>query len=279
MLGAAMTRVGEPGSSAAADGAAGVRLERLTVAPGELVRGVVPGCEVPTEVALVRVESSPTGAARLTLVRTTAQPSLDGFFAIEVPQGAPPTSAGKRCELAYSVEARPPETRPASRRRAQLIVPAGECAVREPGALGEARAVAHHAARRFHLELSDASLVGGGHIRGRIHRHAEALAGGIAVVARCREAWATANTAAFVGPHVAAPWHETTLWESEVALDPLDAVNWRPFAFEVPPGLPPAVEARTIAWRYEIEARRSRRFALDERAFATPLQYIAVPTV
>ena len=41
----------------------------------------------------------------------------------------------------------------------------------------------------------------------------------------------------------------------------------------------PAVEARSIAWRYEIEVRRSVRFGPDDRAVITPLGYVDVSGV
>ena len=58
--------------------------------------------------------------------------------------------------------------------------------------------------------------------------------------------------------------------------EPLDADNWRGFSFELPDWLPPAIEARSIAWRYEVEVRRTVRLAPDERAVLTPLGFVDV---
>jgi hypothetical protein len=68
-------------------------------------------------------------------------------------------------------------------------------------------------------------------------------------------------------------WHARTLWAAEhvVELDP--DTRWAPFSFQMPPDLPPAVEARTIAWRYELRARRRRAHRPDETAALTPLLY------
>ena len=46
---------------------------------------------------------------------------------------------------------------------------------------------------------------------------------------------------------------------------------WVPFHFDLPQWLPPAVEATTLAWRYELIAQRSVRYWFDETAVITPL--------
>ena len=51
------------------------------------------------------------------------------------------------------------------------------------------RLVGDFEARRFHVELATAELVGGGTIAGRVHRDRELAAGPIVVRARCMEAW------------------------------------------------------------------------------------------
>ena len=65
-------------------------------------------------------------------------------------------------------------------------------------------------------------------------------------------------------------------FEHGLELESLDDAHWRGFSFELPDGLPPAVEARSIAWRYEVEARRSVRFGPDDRALITPLASVNV---
>ena len=142
------------------------------------------------------------------------------------------------------------------------------------------RLVGDFEARRFHVELVRAELVGGGTISGRVHRDRELAAGPIVVRARCLEAWREAPPRV---PLVTAKnsmrmprWHDRTLWSSELVLEGLAEAHWAPFEFALPLDLPPAVEARSVAWRYEIEARRPLRLRFDERAISVPLRYRAM---
>jgi hypothetical protein len=142
------------------------------------------------------------------------------------------------------------------------------------------RLVGDFEARRFHVELSTAELVGGGAITGRVHRDRELAAGPIVVRARCVETWREAPPRIPIVPanrSMRMPrWHERTLWSNELVLDGLAEAHWAGFGFDLPTGLPPAVEARSVAWRYEIEARRPLRLWPDERAVAVPLGYRAM---
>jgi hypothetical protein len=85
------------------------------------------------------------------------------------------------------------------------------------------------------------------------------------VEVRCEECWRTRY--AF---HGVPEWQTATLWRSERPLEMDPDATWTGFAFAVPPGLPPAVEGRSIAWRYELWAKRARRVR-DETATLTPL--------
>jgi hypothetical protein len=142
------------------------------------------------------------------------------------------------------------------------------------------RLVGDYEARRFHVELSHAVLGGGGVIEGRVHRDRELAAGPIVVRARCMEAWREAPPRVPIVPanrSMRMPrWHERTLWSNELVLDGLSEARWAPFRFDLPPDLPPAVEARSVAWRYEVEARRPLRLRPDERAIAVPLRFRAM---
>ena len=135
-------------------------------------------------------------------------------------------------------------------------------------------------ARRFHVELSTARLAGGGVIAGRVHRDRELAAGPIIVRARCIEAWREAPPRIPILParhSMRVPrWHERTLWSEELVLDGLADAHWAGFEFALPADLPPAVEARSVAWRYEIQARRPLRLRPDECAIAFPLGYRAM---
>ena len=132
-------------------------------------------------------------------------------------------------------------------------------------------------AAHFHIELTDVSLRGGGHIEGRVHRDGPWRSGDLRVTVRCLETWRSTPPPPRLTPPLrrdAPPfWRIDTLWEATRALDALGDRNWIAFAFAVPPGLPTAVEARSVAWRYEIEARRVLRFRPDERAVAIPLGF------
>ena len=92
-----------------------------------------------------------------------------------------------------------------------------------------------------------------------MHRDRELSAGPIVVRARCMEAWREAPPRVPIVPanrSMRMPrWHERTLWSDEQVLDGLSEAHWAAFKFDLPPELPPAVEARSVAWRYEVEAR------------------------
>jgi hypothetical protein len=135
-------------------------------------------------------------------------------------------------------------------------------------------------ARRFHVELSSVELAGGGVIAGRVHRDRELADGPVIVRARCIEAWREAPPRIPLLPSkhsMRMPrWHERTLWSNELVLDGLCEARWARFEFALPLDLPPAVEARSVAWRYEIEARRPLRLRPAERAVTIPLRYRAM---
>ena len=68
-------------------------------------------------------------------------------------------------------------------------------------------------------------------------------------------------------------WRSASLWEQVHPLHIDPDATWAPFAFELPESLPPAVEAATIAWRYELFARRNVPHWFKETAAVTPLLY------
>jgi hypothetical protein len=149
----------------------------------------------------------------------------------------------------------------------------------ERAALSE-RLVASFAGRRMHLELSHAELCGGGRIEGRVHVDRSPAPGRLVAIVRCLESWrVTPPPGRWIvrGRGNAIPqWRHATWYEQQIALEPLGAAHWRAFAFDLPSCLPPAVEARSIAWRYEVEVRRAVRFGFDDRAVITPLGYVDV---
>jgi hypothetical protein len=79
-------------------------LERDRVAPGEAICGSVTSAPQVWAVDLVRVESSPASTLEFTVA--SAQPGLDGAFAVPVPADAPPSISGRACALVWRVRAR-----------------------------------------------------------------------------------------------------------------------------------------------------------------------------
>ena len=79
----------------------------------------------------------------------------------------------------------------------------------------------------------------------------------------CREAWRLPVRGARGVPGWGGAW----LWRHAATLEVGTHATWAPFELRSPSRLPPAVEARTIAWRYENLLRRRTRHGPDE----TPL--------
>ncbi|MEO9176820.1 MAG: hypothetical protein ABI317_15010 [Gaiellales bacterium] len=150
--------------------------------------------------------------------------------------------------------------------------PETDIAVR--AALSE-RLVSSFPGRRMHLELSLAELHGGGRIAGRVHRDRGAAPGALVARVRCIESWRVSPRPGrwllMSRTHAIPVWRQVVCSEQAAELEPFDDSHWRGFSFDIPTGLPPAVEARTVAWRYEVEVRRSVRFGPDDRAMLTPL--------
>jgi hypothetical protein len=149
----------------------------------------------------------------------------------------------------------------------------------ERAALSE-RLVSSFTGRRMHIELSRVELHGGGPVEGRVHLDRGPADGRLRAAVRCIEAWRVSPRPGrwiLQGRANAIPlWRHRILFEEWRELDTLADANWRAFSFVLPDSLPPAIEARAVAWRYEIEARRSVRFGPDDRALLTPLGYVAV---
>ena len=213
-------------------------------------------------VALLRHERVPRAGYVFKVVEASSSPS-DGTFALAVPDQMLPSATGRRCELRYSVCAR--SDREAAGAPLEVTASARPHLAGDPFATE--RPLMSWDARHFHIELSDARLEGGGQLVGRVHRHGDWPPGEIAVTARCLECWRAAALAVRGLPN----WEFETLWERDHAIrTDLDS-TWVPFHFDLPPWLPPAVEATTLAWRYELITQRSVRYWFDETAAITPL--------
>jgi hypothetical protein len=230
---------------------------------GETIAGVVAGAAEPVPVALVRVERRP----RVQSAFVVAQAETDattGAFELAVPAGTLPTAAGVRCGLGYRVQA--------GARGTLARAPLEVSAYASPhfGHAGDLRAdrlIADWDARHFHIELSEAALHGGGRIAGRVHRHAAWPSGAMTVDVSCRETWRLPVRGARGVPG----WGDAWLWRHAATLEIDPDATWARFELGLPSRLPPAVEARTIAWRYEVLVRRRTRHGRVETAARTPL--------
>jgi hypothetical protein len=246
----------------------------VTTAPataGAPIQGRVHGLSEPADVALLRIETCPSGRFATPICSCVLTPNGDPTpFELAVPLETPPAVAGPRCRLSFAVRARSPVS---GRRRGQVLVPVeisgGDRNVHETSVRHD-RVIASFPARHFHIELADAVLEGGGQIHGRVHV-ADGATRAVQVTARCEESWRIN----FRFRHHRQPplWRTEPLWHDELEVACEAGRRWHPFAFRIPPGLPTAVEGHIVSWRYEIEARRPARVGPAERAVITPLRF------
>jgi hypothetical protein len=237
-------------------------LERTRYVAGEIVAARLLGVAGPAAVGLLRLERRPCGV-RAVVVADRQGGEPPGCFELTIPPGALPTARGAACALSYVLQA----NAGGAIARAELEV-AGVARVHVEGSVRwPDRLLSDWDARHFHIELTDAALHGGGFIAGRVHRHGSWRAGRMAIVVRCNECW---RSPAF--PVRGIPqWRESKLWEAEQPLIPDPDATWAPFAIELPARLPPAVEAPTISFRYELFALLRVRHRFAETAALTPL--------
>jgi hypothetical protein len=239
-----------------------LRLDCDRCTGGDTVHGTADGPSRGARVALVRVERRPAGVGGQVVAETRSSP-VDGSFALTVPSAVLPTAAGERCALAYVVSASAKREAPCR----ELVVLASAVPHLDCGSWRADRLLRHFDARHFHIELFEAELRGGGRLVGRVHRHGTWPAAALVVTARCLECWRSPPYAERGAPL----WHEAALWEEERPLRTSTDSHWARFRFELPAELPPAVEARTIAWRYELLARGHVHRWFKETAAITPL--------
>src|SRR5689334_7536176 len=242
-------------------------LDAPSAAPGGRVTGRADGADA---VELVRREHTPAGRGRFHV--DACAPAADGRFALELPADVAPSADGERCALAYAVVAVRGSGRDRATAEGQLRVQGGPVQAHLSDGPHD-RLIASFDARRFHVELAEADLRGGGGVAGRVHANRASPPDAIVVCARLLECWRICRQwNACVQPL----WHDEIVWESEpLALRWPEQRRWLPFGFPLPPGLPPAFEGRVLAWRYEVEARRPVRFAPDQRAVLTPMGFLA----
>ena len=246
-------------------------IDPLPAMPGAPVRGRIEGQPVES-VMLLRLERSPAGTVVTRLGEDV--PGEDGGFSLELPDSAPPTAAGRECAIAYALR-----VTPADHHQPRLL--SDELAV--GGRLQQAhltetrpvhdRLIARYDARGFRIKLTDADLQGGGELNGRVHLCGRRQPAALEVTCRCVEAWRVNGRSRIANLRHPPLWNHSCIWQARLDLSWLDGQAWTPFGFRLPGQLPPAVEARSIAWRYEVEARRRVRLAPDEVAVATPIGF------
>ncbi len=242
-------------------------------APDQLVRA--------TSIELLRLERSPVGVATYR-VATRRRHGRRIVRARRARRRAP-RRRGPRllAALRRAGARRHGRVGPATFRRVAVIRPSlpEQLEPAERAALSE-RFVASFAGRRMHIELSRAELQGGGRIEGRAHVDRTPARGRLHAIVRCVESWrVTPRPGRWILQSRAngiPMWRHETLFEEHAELESLESAHWRRFSFDLPAWLPPAVEARSIAWRYEVEVRRSVRLGPDDRAVLTPLAYVDV---
>jgi hypothetical protein len=127
--------------------------------------------------------------------------------------------------------------------------------------------------RRFAITLDQAELQAGGRIAGRVERRDDRRdPRPVTVEVHCDACWVDIAPQ-FVGRKRvwswSAPgdmrnrfvpvWLEEHTFRDSVEVGPLDDANWRPFAFAIPKDVPRALEGTFVAFRWRVQARRSRR--------------------
>jgi hypothetical protein len=133
-------------------------------------------------------------------------------------------------------------------------------------------------ARGFEITLDQAEPQGGGHIVGRVERRDRRRdRRPVLVDIRCEACWLDIAPQ-FVGRkglmswtaygdmrNRSVPvWLDEELFRTRVEVGALEDANWRQFSFDLPDGLPRALEGTFAAFRWRIEARRARRVGAEQ---------------
>lgn len=141
-------------------------------------------------------------------------------------------------------------------------------------------------ARGFAITLDEATPEGGGRIAGRVERRNRRRDHRpVSVEIRCEAAWVD------IAPHLVGRepltswtaiaeirnrhvpiWLEEELFSASLEVGPLQEDNWRHFSFDLPEGLPRALEGTFVAFRWRIDARRDRRLGTEHASL--PLLFV-----
>jgi hypothetical protein len=242
------------------------------VSPGGMLRGTAADAD---RVALVRLEVCPAGEC-LTRV-SEAEVDRAGRYALEVPPGSAPTARGVDCSIAYELRELDRRGTVRDMPGVEVLVEAGprRASVHEQEPFAD-RMISRFDARWFHIELADAAVQGGGTVSGRVHANGDRIPEHVAVGCRLQEAWRLDGRGRFHNLNAPPLWHHATLWEERTEVEWREGAHWASFSFDLPEWLPPAVEGRSIAFRYEVEASSRGLLGLRQRAAETPIGYDVV---
>jgi hypothetical protein len=247
-----------------------VTVGRNVVRAGETVQGRIDG-GAGTKVVLLRLEICPAGTVASRLAE--AEADGEGEFALRMPATAVPTAAGRKCAIEYMVRTEAERHHPPvdlMRVEATGRLEAGK--LQESSPFGD-RIIARFEARRFHIELSEVDVQGGGQLAGRVHLTPGKTAQGLVLTCRCVESWRVNGRSVVHNRRQPPLWKTETIWSESAPLEWRAGETWSGFRVAVPAELPPAVEARSIAWRYEVEARVGTRLGMHDTAVSTPMGF------
>ena len=132
-------------------------------------------------------------------------------------------------------------------------------------------------ARDFVITLDAAEPWGGGRIEGRVERRrGRRDPRPVMVDVLCNACWLDVapqlvgrkrllswTTYGDIRNRAVPIWLDDEVFRERLSVGPLDDVNWRHFSFDVPEGLPRALEGTFVAFRWRIEARHARRLGTD----------------
>jgi hypothetical protein len=132
-------------------------------------------------------------------------------------------------------------------------------------------------ARGFGISLDQAEPAGGGRITGRVERRNRRRdRRPVFVDVTCAAHWLDVAPE-FVGRKGIFSWSaygdmrnkfvpiwlDEQVFRTELDVGPLEESNWRQFSFQLPQGLPRALEGTFVAFRWRIGARRARRVGAE----------------
>jgi hypothetical protein len=133
-------------------------------------------------------------------------------------------------------------------------------------------------AHGFGIMLDEADPWGGGRVAGRVERlHRRRDQRPVYVDVRCDAYWMDVapqlvgrkgllswSTYAEIRNYHVPIWLDDEVFSERTEVGALNEDNWRHFSFELPEGLPRALEGTFVAFRWRVVARRARRIGHEE---------------